>query len=78
MSDVDTIVSEALEIFRGIDDPDELEGAKAKYLGKTGAITELRKTLGKLPPEERPAMGVRFNEAKDKLEEALRARRDQW
>jgi phenylalanyl-tRNA synthetase alpha chain len=76
MSDVDTIVSEALEIFRGIDDPDALESAKAKYLGKTGVITELRKTLGKLPPEERPAMGVRFNEAKDRLEEALRARRE--
>jgi phenylalanyl-tRNA synthetase alpha chain len=76
MEDVDTIVSEALEIFRGIDNPDELEGAKAKYLGKTGVITELRKTLGKLAPEERPAMGVRFNEAKDKLEEALRSRRE--
>jgi phenylalanyl-tRNA synthetase alpha chain len=76
MQDVDTIVSEALAIFGGITDADELEGAKAKYLGKTGVITELRKTLGKLPAEERPAMGVRFNEAKDKLEEALRARRE--
>jgi phenylalanyl-tRNA synthetase alpha chain len=76
MQDVDAIVREALDLFAGIDDADALEGAKARYLGKTGAITELRKTLGKLPPEERPAMGVRFNEAKDKLEEALRARRE--
>jgi phenylalanyl-tRNA synthetase alpha chain len=76
MQDVDSIVKEALEVFVGIDDADALESAKARYLGKSGAITELRKTLGKLPPEERPAMGVRFNEAKDKLEEALRARRD--
>src|SRR5919107_5333503 len=76
MQDVDAIVKEALDLFAGIDDADALEGAKARYLGKTGAITELRKTLGKLPAEERPAMGVRFNEAKDKLEEALRARRD--
>ena len=76
MQDVDAIVSEALEVFSGIDDADALEGAKARYLGKTGAITELRKTLGKLPAEERPAMGVRFNEAKDKLEDALRARRE--
>ena len=76
MQDLDTIVSEALEIFRGIDDPDELEGAKAKYLGKAGVVTELRKTLGSLPPEERPAMGVRFNDAKTKLEHALRARRE--
>src|SRR4051812_41217061 len=76
MIDVDTLVNEALEIFGGIDDADELEGAKARYLGKAGVITELRKTLGKLPPEERPAMGARFNVAKDRLEEALRARRE--
>jgi phenylalanyl-tRNA synthetase alpha chain len=76
MQDVDSIVKEALNLFAGIEDADALEGAKARYLGKTGAITELRKTLGKLPAEERPAMGVRFNEAKDKLEEALRARRE--
>jgi phenylalanyl-tRNA synthetase alpha chain len=76
MQDVDAIVSEALEIFVGISDADELEAAKARYLGKTGAITELRKTLGKLPAEERPAMGARFNVAKDRLEEALRARRE--
>jgi phenylalanyl-tRNA synthetase alpha chain len=76
MQDVDAIVHEALGVFAGINDADELESAKARYLGKTGAITELRKTLGKVPPEERPAMGVRFNEAKDTLEEALRARRE--
>jgi phenylalanyl-tRNA synthetase alpha chain len=76
MQDVDDIVREALALFAGIDDADALEGTKARYLGKTGVITELRKTLGKLPPEERPAMGVRFNEAKDKLEEALRLRRE--
>ena len=76
MQDVDAIVTEALDLFAGIDDADALEGAKARYLGKAGVITELRKTLGKLPAEERPAMGVRFNEAKDKLEAALRARRE--
>jgi phenylalanyl-tRNA synthetase alpha chain len=76
MQDVDAIVREALQIFAGIEDADALESAKAQYLGKSGVITELRKTLGKLPAEERPAMGVRFNEAKDKLEDALRARRE--
>ena len=76
MQDVDAIVQEAFDLFAGIDDADALEGAKARYLGKSGVIAELRKTLGKLPAEERPAMGVRFNDAKDKLEDALRARRD--
>ena len=76
MQDVDTIVSEALQIFAGIDDADELESAKARYLGRSGALTELLKGLGKLPPTERPAMGSRINAAKDKLEEALRVRRE--
>jgi phenylalanyl-tRNA synthetase alpha chain len=53
MQDVDAIVNEALALFAGIDDADHLEGAKARYLGKAGAITELRKTLGKLPPAPR-------------------------
>jgi phenylalanyl-tRNA synthetase alpha chain len=76
MADLDAIVKEALDLFAGIDDADALEGAKARYLGKTGAITELRKALGRIPPEERPAMGARFNEAKDRLEDALRRRRE--
>jgi phenylalanyl-tRNA synthetase alpha chain len=76
MKDVDAIVTEALAVFAAISDADELESAKARYLGKTGALTELLKALGKLPAGERPAMGSRINVAKDKLEEALRARRE--
>ena len=76
MKDVDAIVEEALGVFAGIDDADALESAKARYLGRSGVLTELRKTLGKLPPEERPAMGARFNVAKDRLEEALRQQRE--
>ncbi len=38
--------------------PTQLEHAKARYLGKAGALTELQKTLGKLSPAERPAMGA--------------------
>src|SRR5437016_5059977 len=76
MHDVDAIVNEALGVFAGIDDPDALEQAKARYLGRSGALTELLKSLGKLPPEERRTAGARINGAKDKLEEALRARRE--
>ena len=76
MSDVDVIVSEALGVFAGIDDPDALEGAKARYLGKSGALTDLLKGLGKLPATERPAMGSRINVAKERLETALRERRE--
>jgi phenylalanyl-tRNA synthetase alpha chain len=76
MKDVDAIVAEALGVFAGISDADELEGAKARYLGKTGALTDLLKGLGKVPAADRPQMGSRINAAKDKLEDALRQQRE--
>ena len=76
MQDVDAIVNEALALFAGIADADELEHAKARYLGRAGVLAELRKGLSKLPPAERPAMGSRFNAAKDRIEAALDAQRE--
>ncbi len=75
MEKLDTIVQEALELFAGITDAAQLEQAKARYLGKAGALTELQKSLGKLSPAERPAMGARFNTAKERIETALTAQR---
>jgi phenylalanyl-tRNA synthetase alpha chain len=46
MQDVDAIVKEALDLFAGIDDADALESAKARYLGRSGVLTELRNALG--------------------------------
>jgi phenylalanyl-tRNA synthetase alpha chain len=75
MDTVDRIVEEALTDFQACVDPAALENAKAKYLGKAGALTAQLKTLGKLPAEARAATGARINAAKAKLEEALVARR---
>jgi phenylalanyl-tRNA synthetase alpha chain len=74
--DVDAIVKEALAAFAGIDDAVALDQAKSRYLGKSGALTQLLKGLGKLPAVERPAYGSRVNVAKEKLETALEARRN--
>jgi phenylalanyl-tRNA synthetase alpha chain len=71
MQDLDSIVNEALAAFAGIDDPDALEQAKARYLGKAGVLTGELKALGKLPAAERPAQGARINDAKQKIEAAL-------
>ncbi len=73
--DVDAIVKEALAAFAGIDDAVALEQAKSRYLGKSGALTQLLKGLGKLPAAERPAYGSRVNAAKESLETALAQRR---
>src|SRR5690349_1028840 len=76
MQELDALIEEALDTFSRTRDADALEQVKARYLGKSGALTQLSKTLGKLPPAERPAMGSRINSAKDKLEEALRQQRE--
>jgi len=75
MDALNGIVDAALREFSGCGDPAALENAKARYLGKTGVLTEQLKGLGKLSAEERPAAGARINEAKTKLEAALNARR---
>jgi len=76
VENLDAIVKEALDLFAGIEDPDQLEQAKARFLGKEGALTGLLKGLGKLSAQERPAAGARINQAKESLEAALRARRE--
>jgi phenylalanyl-tRNA synthetase alpha chain len=75
MDDLDHIVESALADFQACVDPAALENAKAKYLGKAGALTTRLKALGKLAADERAATGARINAAKAKLEEALVARR---
>ncbi len=76
MNEIDHIVAAAQADFAAAADPAALENAKAKYLGKAGALTELLKSLGKLPAAERPAAGAAINAAKVELEAALARRRD--
>jgi phenylalanyl-tRNA synthetase alpha chain len=76
MNSLEQIVTQAQTDFAGAEDAVALENAKAKYLGKTGQITEQMKGLGKLPPEERKTQGGIVNAAKEKIEAALNARRN--
>jgi phenylalanyl-tRNA synthetase alpha chain len=76
MSNIDTILGEGLAALGATADPVELENVKARYLGKSGALTELLKQLGTLPPEEKRAQGAVINQAKQAFEAALNARRD--
>jgi phenylalanyl-tRNA synthetase alpha chain len=76
MKNLEEIITEATTLMDSIEDPVELENVKARYLGKSGVLTELLKGLGKLPAEERPAMGSQINEAKNRLEATLKSRRN--
>jgi phenylalanyl-tRNA synthetase alpha chain len=75
VSSLATLVADAAAAFDAAPTPAELENAKAKFLGKSGRLTELLKGLGALAPEEKKAQGARINEAKQQVEAALNARR---
>jgi phenylalanyl-tRNA synthetase alpha chain len=73
--DLEQIVRDALTQFEQVTEPAGLEQVKARFLGKSGSITELLKRLGALPAEERRAVGARINTAKERIEQALGDRR---
>lgn len=58
-------------------DREELTAIRTKYLGRKGLLTSILRELGKVPPEERPAIGKLSNEIKEglsaKLDERIRA-----
>jgi phenylalanyl-tRNA synthetase alpha chain len=77
MNDLDTLVAAAAADFGAAPSPAELENAKARYLGKSGRVTELLKGLGALPAEQKKTRGAEINQAKARIEQALNAAREQ-
>lgn len=53
----------------------QLERIRVNYLGKKGILTEQMRSIGKLPPEERPKVGQVLNELKQTIEQALEERK---
>jgi len=53
----------------------QLEKIRVNYLGKKGILTEQMRSIGKLPPEERPKVGQVLNELKQTIERALEERK---
>lgn len=66
--DLDQIVADAKSAFEHAADTTTLENEKARFLGKSGALTELLKGLGKLDPEAKKTEGARINQAKQQVE----------
>ena len=59
MNEFDTLVAERRSRLRAARQPPaELENAKARFLGKSGELTELLKGLGRLPADEKQARGA--------------------
>jgi phenylalanyl-tRNA synthetase alpha chain len=75
MSDLATRLDELQQRFAAAvaQAPDEraLDAARVAYLGRSGEVTNVRRTIGALPPNERPAAGKTINDAVEKMEAQL-------
>ena len=76
MNDLDSLVATAKADLHAAQQGAELENAKARYLGKSGRLTDLLKGLGALPPDEKKTRGAEINQAKARIEALLTAARE--
>ncbi|HET6281618.1 MAG TPA: phenylalanine--tRNA ligase subunit alpha [Polyangia bacterium] len=74
IGDLDRMSAAFAADISGLATEQEIRAAQARYLGKKGKVSELMKELGRLPPEERPAVGEAANRAKAEVEVAVAAR----
>lgn len=74
MQEIGNLQQEALEAIDKSVDTNQLEQIRIGYLGKKGKLTEILKSLGKLPPEEKPKIGQLVNKAKSKISTEIEAK----
>jgi phenylalanyl-tRNA synthetase alpha chain len=73
--DFDQLVQDARAAFAAVDQPAALENEKARFLGRSGSVTQLLKGLASLSPEDKRTQGARINQAKEAIERLLVERR---
>jgi phenylalanyl-tRNA synthetase alpha chain len=76
MSDIATLEPQILRDIAAASDEAALEAVRVAALGKSGTVSALLRTLGSMTPEERKSKGPLINGLKDRVTEALSARRD--
>ncbi len=76
MSELDSFESETLANIDAANDEAVLESIRVGVLGKKGTLSARMKTLGKMTPDERSIMGPALNALKNKVNEAISAKRE--
>ncbi len=74
LSELEKTKEEAQTSLQTVGSSEALEAWYKQYLGKKGALTQMLRSVGSLPKEERPTFGRAANEAKVALEKAYEAR----
>ncbi|MDP3143071.1 MAG: phenylalanine--tRNA ligase subunit alpha [Candidatus Omnitrophota bacterium] len=65
--DIEVITKDLEEDLNSARDSASLEVLRIKYVGKKGILSEILSCLGDLPSEQRPLVGKRANELKNKI-----------
>jgi phenylalanyl-tRNA synthetase alpha chain len=69
------VLASAMAEIGAAADLQALEALRVKYLGKKGEVTTLLRSMGNVPPEDRPEMGKIINEARVEIETAIESER---
>jgi phenylalanyl-tRNA synthetase alpha chain len=75
MTDIAQLERDLISAVQAADSERALDDVRVAALGKKGSIAELLKTLGTMSPEERKAKGALFNGLRDRVAEAIAARK---
>jgi len=75
-STLSDIEARALSAIEAAADAAALEQARVEFLGRKGALAQIGKEMGKLPPEERARIGRLLNEVKQTLEERFEKKKE--
>ena len=73
---INTLLLSASEEITNATNSKELEDVKIKYLGKSGELTAILKSMKDLPNEEKPVVGALVNEARSKIENQITTKKD--
>jgi phenylalanyl-tRNA synthetase alpha chain len=71
LSQLDQIETAALADLQSAHTGEALETVRVEFLGRKGQLTQVLRGMGGLTPEERPAVGKRANEVRERLEAAF-------
>jgi phenylalanyl-tRNA synthetase alpha chain len=72
--EIQSLVDAALAELSAVTSADALEAFRIKYLGTKGKLKDLMSLLGKVPKEEKPAVGQRVNAAKTQITAAFESK----
>jgi phenylalanyl-tRNA synthetase alpha chain len=76
MTDIDSLSADLFAQLDGATDETALESLRVTALGKKGSVSELLKGMGAMSPEERLVFGPQINGLKQRLSDAIGAKKE--